>query len=72
LGLRIGELRVDESISIQRLAEEVFGDSDKVSRWLREPLGILGGKSPVEWAQTESGARMIQEILAKIDWGAAA
>ena len=57
---------------IQALAEDVFGDADKANRWLREGLGILDGKSPLDVAQTDSGARVIEQILAKIDWGAAA
>ena len=57
---------------IQALAEDVFGDAEKANRWLREGLGILSGKSPLEVAQTDSGARVIEQILAKIDWGAAA
>ena len=42
------------------------------NRWLREPLGELSGKRPLELAQTEAGARVVEQILAKIDWGAAA
>ena len=57
---------------IQAVAEDVFGDADKANRWLREPLGILDGRSPLEVARTDSGARLIEQILAKIDWGAAA
>ena len=57
---------------IQALAEDVFVDSKKANRWLREGLGILGGKSPLEVARTDAGARVIEQILAKIDWGAAA
>ena len=56
---------------IQALAEDVFG-VDKANRWLREPLGILDGKSPLEVARTEAGARLIEQFLAKLDWGAAA
>jgi putative toxin-antitoxin system antitoxin component (TIGR02293 family) len=71
-------LTVDESdrlvrlARIQAVAEDVFGDAEKANRWLREPLGILDGQSPLEVARTESGARLIEQILAKIDWGAAA
>jgi putative toxin-antitoxin system antitoxin component (TIGR02293 family) len=57
---------------IQALAEDVFGDVDKANRWLREKLGVLDGKSPLEVARTETGARLIEQVLAKIDWGAAA
>lgn len=71
-------LSVDESdrlvrlARIQALAEDVFGDAGKANRWLRADLGILDGKPPIELAQTEAGARVVEQILAKIDWGAAA
>jgi putative toxin-antitoxin system antitoxin component (TIGR02293 family) len=71
-------LTIDESdrvvrlTRIQSMAEDVFGDADKANRWLREKLGILDGNPPLELAQTESGARVVEQILAKIDWGAAA
>ena len=57
---------------IQALAEDVFGDAEQANRWLREGLGIMNGKSPLDVAQTEAGARVVEQILAKIDWGAAA
>jgi putative toxin-antitoxin system antitoxin component (TIGR02293 family) len=71
-------LTVDESdravrlLRIQTLAEEVFGDADKAHRWLRRPLSELGGESPFVVSQTEAGARVIETILGKIAWGAAA
>lgn len=57
---------------IQALAEDVFGNARKANRWLREELGILDGKTPLDLARSEAGARVIEQILAKIDWGAAA
>ena len=57
---------------IQALAEDAFGDAEKANRWLRGELGILGAKTPLEVARTDSGARVIEQMLAKIDWGAAA
>ncbi len=64
--------RVVRLARIQALAEDVFGDVEKANRWLRQGLGILGGKAPLQLAQTEAGARVVEQILAKIDWGAAA
>jgi putative toxin-antitoxin system antitoxin component (TIGR02293 family) len=64
--------RVVRLARIQASAEDVFGDKPKANRWLRQPLGVLDDKSPLELAQTESGARLIEQLLAKIDWGAAA
>jgi putative toxin-antitoxin system antitoxin component (TIGR02293 family) len=71
-------LTVDESdravrlLRVQTIAEETFGDTDKANRWLRRPLTELRGESPLAMAQTEAGARVIETILGKIAWGAAA
>ena len=76
--MRREPLTVEESDRLVRLArmqsmaEDVFENAEKANRWLREPLGILDGRSPLEVARTDSGARLIEQILAKIDWGAAA
>jgi len=57
---------------LQVLAEDVFGDPLKANLWLRERLGELGDSPPLELAQTEAGARVIEQLLARIDWGAPA
>ena len=64
--------RVVRLARIQALAEDTFGEVAKANRWLRDRLGILDGKSPLEVARTEAGTRLIEQMLAKIDWGAAA
>jgi putative toxin-antitoxin system antitoxin component (TIGR02293 family) len=64
--------RVVRLMRIQALAEDVFGDVEKANRWLRQSLAILDGKPPLEVARTESSARVVEQMLAKIDWGAAA
>jgi putative toxin-antitoxin system antitoxin component (TIGR02293 family) len=71
-------LTVDESdravrlMRIQTLAESTFGDKDKANRWLRRALTELGDETPLIVAQTDAGARVIETILGKIAWGAAA
>lgn len=71
-------LTIDESdrlvrlLRVQTLAEETFGDKEKANRWLRQPLTELRGEPPLDIAQTEAGARVIETILGKIAWGAAA
>ena len=71
-------LTVDESdravrlLRVQTLAEDTFGGKDRANIWLRRPLGELNGDTPMDTAQTEAGARVIETILAKIAWGAAA
>ena len=77
-GLRNQPLTVDESdravrlLRIQTVAEETFADEVKAHSWLRRPLSELGDESPLSTAQTEAGARVVETILTKIAWGAAA
>ncbi|MCX7342359.1 MAG: DUF2384 domain-containing protein [Hyphomicrobiales bacterium] len=71
-------LTIDESdravrlVRIQTVAEEAFGDAGKAAAWLRRPLAAFSGEAPLEIAQTESGARVVETVLGKIAWGAAA
>jgi len=71
-------LTVEESdravrlLRIQTLAEETFGDKGKAGVWLRRGLAELNGESPLDIAETEAGGRLIETILAKLSWGAAA
>lgn len=71
-------LTVDESdrtvrlLRIQTLAEDCFANREKANIWLRRPLAELSGETPLDMALTEAGARVIETILAKIAWGAAA
>ncbi|WP_128290632.1 antitoxin Xre/MbcA/ParS toxin-binding domain-containing protein [Afifella aestuarii] len=71
-------LTVEESdravrlLRIQTVAEDTFGDKEKANFWLRRPLAELHGDMPLLVAQTEAGARVIETILGKIAWGAAA
>ena len=64
--------RVVRLTRIQALAEDVFGNVGNANLWLRQKLGILDGKCPLDVARTDSGARLIEQLLAKLDWGAAA
>ena len=57
---------------VQALAEDVFADTAKADKWLRQGLGVLNGQTPLELARTEAGIRVVEQILGKIDWGAAA
>jgi putative toxin-antitoxin system antitoxin component (TIGR02293 family) len=71
-------LTVEESdravrlLRVQTLAEDSFADKEKANRWLRRALTELDGEAPLVVAQTEAGARVVETILGKIAWGAAA
>ncbi len=71
-------LTIDESdravrlLRLQTIAEDTFGNTEQAHRWLRRPLMELGHEAPLVVAQTEAGARVVESILGKIAWGAAA
>lgn len=57
---------------IAALAGHVFGDSDRSWRWLRAPKRQFHGRSPLQLVATEAGARLVEELLYRIDEGMAA
>jgi uncharacterized protein (DUF2384 family) len=54
---------------IRALAAYVLGDADEVQRFLHAPHPELGGRTPIEAAATESGARDVETILWKAFYG---
>lgn len=59
-------------LSIQVQAELAFEDEEKARIWLRKPIGLLDGMTPLEAAQNEHGAEVVREMLTGLVWGAAA
>lgn len=51
------------------LAEEVFEDRDRAHSWLRQPQRGLGGRVPLELMHTEAGAREVEDLLGRIEYG---
>ena len=72
------KLTVDESDRAARvaravaLAEKTFANPDKAGRWLHGSLSALGGRTPMEFVRTDAGARIVENLLARISWGAPA
>ena len=57
---------------IAALAEHVFGDSKRAWHWLRAEKRQFQGRSPLQLMVTEAGARLVEELLYRIDEGMAA
>jgi len=57
---------------IAALAEQVFGDSERSWRWLRASKRQFHHRRPLELVATEAGARLVEELLYRIDEGMAA
>lgn len=54
---------------IGKIAERVFGNAEKAHRWLRKSKPSLDGGTPLAYLATETGARVVEEMLARIDHG---
>ena len=57
---------------VVRFAEQVFGNHQKAFLWLRASNTALQGRTPIGCIGTETGARAVEELLARIDFGVAA
>ena len=70
-----GRLKPDESeralrlIRLYRRAVEVLGGRTEATGWLREENFALGGETPLEFADTEPGARRVEHLLGQIEHG---
>lgn len=69
------EARLDVSASDRLLqlkkllqyGEEVFGERGKFTRWIRRPLRVLGGKTPLELMDTNTGTKLVENTLGRIE-----
>jgi putative toxin-antitoxin system antitoxin component (TIGR02293 family) len=61
--------RTERIARIAANAEYVWGSRDDARRFLTTPHPALGGRSPLETAMTELGARQVEEILGTIFHG---
>lgn len=50
-------------------AKEVLGSIEAAERWLNELQPTLGGVTPLSLLDTEEGARMVYNILGRIEHG---
>lgn len=64
--------RVVRLARIAALSEQVFGEQERSWRWLRAAKRQFQGRSPLQFAATEAGARLVEELLYRIDEGMAA
>jgi len=55
--------------SLLKKAEEVFGDAENAREWLTHPQRGLGNAVPLEFAKSEIGAREVENLLGRIEYG---
>lgn len=62
----------DKALRLERIAvqaEHVFGDPEKAHRWLRKAKRELNGETPLAYLASEGGARVVEEMLFRIEHG---
>jgi putative toxin-antitoxin system antitoxin component (TIGR02293 family) len=62
----------DKALRLDRIAEQaerVFGEPEKAQRWLRKPKRELKGETPLGYLASEAGARVVEEMLFRIEHG---
>jgi len=69
------KLTVEESDRVMRIArllsqaESVYGSRERALAWLRRPHPRLKHRSPLAMAKTDTGSRIVEELLVQIDEG---
>jgi putative toxin-antitoxin system antitoxin component (TIGR02293 family) len=69
---RLDALESDRLVRFARLfarAQEVLGDAEAARAWLRTPARALAFAVPLAYAETETGAREVENLLGRIAYG---
>lgn len=61
--------RVLRVIRVLSLAESVYDGRDRALAWLRQAQPRLDGRTPLSLLKTDTGSRMVEELLTQIDEG---
>jgi putative toxin-antitoxin system antitoxin component (TIGR02293 family) len=70
-----GRFKTDESERVLRIAKlyekalDVLEDDEITRQWFKMPAKALGGKTPLEYADTEPGAQEVEDLLVRIEYG---
>lgn len=71
-----GRLNSDESDRVVRYArllklttDMMEGDEESALRWLKTPHHLLGGETPLTYANTETGASEVTQLVGRIEHG---
>jgi putative toxin-antitoxin system antitoxin component (TIGR02293 family) len=64
--------RLARFFRIQQKAKGTFGSEERAMQWLKRPTEPLQNNAPVSLLDTEEGARLVEDLLTRIDHGIAA
>lgn len=69
------KLTVEESDRVLRVArllsqtESIYESRERALAWLRQSHPRLGNRTPLEMSKTDTGSRIVEELLVQIDEG---
>ena len=69
---RLGPAESDRVVRFARLmgkAVQVMESEDNARKWLTSPQVGLGGAAPLDYAESEMGAREVEDLLGRIEYG---
>ena len=61
--------RVLRLIRVLSLTESIYGSRERALNWLRKPHARLDGRTPLSLLKTDTGSRIVEELLIQIDEG---
>ncbi len=61
--------RVLRVIRVLSLTETIYGNRVRALAWLRKPHPRLDNRTPLSLLKTDTGSRMVEELLIQIDEG---
>lgn len=61
--------RLVRFVRLYARAAEVLGGEEKAKAWLKTPARALGFVPPLTFAETETGAREVEDLLGRLDYG---
>jgi putative toxin-antitoxin system antitoxin component (TIGR02293 family) len=61
--------RVLRIIRVLSSAETIYGTRERALAWLRKPHARLEGRAPLSLLKTDTGSRIVEELLVQIDEG---
>jgi putative toxin-antitoxin system antitoxin component (TIGR02293 family) len=61
--------RVLRVIRVLSLTESIYGSRERALGWLRKPNARIDGRAPLSLLKTDTGSRIVEELLIQIDEG---
>lgn len=71
-GARLTPAESERALRVERVishALDTFGDSERARSYMSKPMSRFRGLSCIEMLDTDIGARLVEDLLTRIDYG---